>query len=795
MISVSLEVDTQVIDNSGGIMNEMQQIGKSPLRKEGPDKVRGSIRYANDDHAAHMLHGALKTSPHAYAKIIKIDYSEALKQPGVKAVITGEDFNQNLGLYLCDKPPIAREVVRYYGEVVAAVVASTYRQACKARDLIKVEYEVLKPVLSPEEALADGAPVIHEHMADYSHIPPIHPEPGTNIANRTRIRKGDIETGFKNATHIIETEVHIPPGDHVAMEPRIAIAEIKSSGDIIITSSTQAPFVVKGLMSTFFKIDPGKLVVKALLVGGGFGGKAGIQLEGLAYILSKKVGGRTVKLVNSREEDLVTSPGHIGLSAKVKMGADADGKLTAMELYYAFNSGGYADYAVNVSRAAAISCTGPYRVNNVSCDSLCVYTNLPFATAYRGFGHIEMGFAIESGMELLAKSLHMDPAKFRRINAIKPGDTTPGQSKLNRSTGDLETCLLRVEALLGGNIGEVIKLDEHRVLTKGISGLWKAPAMPTNTDAGAIVTFNADGSVNVHTGVVEIGQGTKTGLTQIAAEMFKLPLDKIHVALEVNTRISPSDWATAASRGLMMAGVALIDACEDAIAQFKQTASEVLRVPPRDLVVADGRVFVADEPEHGLSMSQIALGYVYPNGNAIRGQVIGVGKYIAKGLTDIDPLTGEGHPDLEWTLGAEGVEIEVDLRTYQYKINKAVCCIDVGRVVNPEMARGQIIGGMAMGIGYTVFEGFKWNTRGQISNDSLRDYKIMRMTEAPKYEVEFLESPQYDGPFGARGLGEQSVIGMPGAIANALSRVAGTTVSQIPITPERLWKKAQEVKR
>lgn len=283
--------------------------------------------------------------------------------------------------------------------------------------------------------------------------------------------------------------------------------------------------------------------------------------------------------------------------------------------------------------------------------------------------------------------------------------------------------------------------------------------MPTNTDAGAILTFNGDGSCNIHTGIVEMGQGTKTGLAQIASEALSLPLDKIHLEMDVNTRVSPSDWATAASRGLMMAGNAVLEACEDAVSQIKEVTSQVLRVPATDLVVKKNeRVYVPDEPHHGLNVSEVALGYVYPNGNAIYGQIIGKGRYIAKNLTDIDQETGAGHPDLEWTLGAEGVEIDVNIRTGKYKIRKAVCCIDVGKVVNPQMAHGQIVGGMAMGIGYTTMEGFKLNSRGQISNDTLRDFKIMRFSDAPQYEVKFIETPQQDGPFGARGLGEQSVI-------------------------------------
>lgn len=763
-------------------------IAKSSLRKESLEKVNGQVIYGNDIISPQKLHAAVKVSPHAYAKIEKIHMETAQNSVGVKAILIGDDFNTNLGLYLCDKPPIAKGYVKHHGEVVALVIADTYENASRARDLIKVEYEVLKPILSPMEALSEGAPLIHPDMSTYSHISPIHPEPGTNIANRTKIRKGDIDHGFEKSIHIAEVDVEIPPGDHVAMEPRVAIAEIRKNGEVYIISSTQAPFVVKGLMSTFFNIPPGNLVVKAPMLGGGFGGKAGIQLEGLAYLASLKVGGRPVKLVNTREEDLLTSPGHIGLQARVKIGVDAQYKIQAMALDYHFNSGAYADYAVNISRAAAISCTGPYYVPNIRCDSLCVYTNMPFATAYRGFGHIEMAFAIERAIDELAKKVNVDPYEIRRLNGVKKGDTTPVQSLLAESTGDIAACFDKVNEVLGGDIDKVVRTGKHLIRAKAITGLWKAPAMPTNTDAGAILTFNSDGSCNLNTGVVEIGQGTKTGLAQIASEMLGLPLEKVHVQMEVDTRISPSDWATAASRGLFMAGNAVVEACEDAMVQIKEIASQVLRVPPHELVIKNERVYLEEDIECGLALSQVVLGYVYPNGNAIYGQVIGRGRYIARHLTDIDKDTGEGHPDLEWTLGAEGVEIELDERTGRYKILKAVCCIDVGRVINPQIARGQIVGGMAMGISYTTMEGFSFNDRGQVQNSALRDYKIMRIDDAPEYEVYFIETPQLDGPFGARGLGEQSVIGMPGAVSNALSRALGTSMNQIPITPEKLLK-------
>ena len=303
-----------------------------------------------------------------------------------------------------------------------------------------------------KEALAPGAPLIHEKMETYARVPAMHPEPGSNIANRTKIRKGDVEAGFARAEVIVEQEFAFPPGDHVAMEPRAAIAEILADGTVVIRSATQAPFVVRNLMSIFFKLSPGKIVIVAPPIGGGFGGKAGIQLEALAYLLSKSVGGRPVRLVNSREQDILSSPGHIGLESKVRIGAMKDGTLVAMDLLHHFDSGAYADYAVNVSRAGAIACTGPYRVPNVRADSLCVYTNHPFATAYRGFGH-ETIIPIERALDTLAAKLGMDPVELRILNAIRPGDTSPTQSLMDDSTGDLPECLRRAAKMINWDQG------------------------------------------------------------------------------------------------------------------------------------------------------------------------------------------------------------------------------------------------------------------------------------------------------------------------------------------------------
>ena len=768
-------------------MSDFRYVGKTYRRRDGPDKVTGRLKYVADHNPPGLLHAAVLTSPHAHARIVEIDTSAAEKAPGVRAVVTGEDFPILLGLYLGDTPPLAQGKVRHFGEPVAAVIAATLPEARAALDLIEVTYDPLPTVSSPSAALEPDAPILHEEMDDYVHIPPIHPEPGSNVANRTKIRKGNVDAAFDEAAAVVEVTVSFPPADHAAMEPRAATAEIKADGTVVITSTTQAPFVVRNLMSIFFEIPPGKIVIHAPPIGGGFGGKAGIQLEGLAYLLSRTVGGRPVRLVNTREEDMVSSPGHIGLEATVKLGAAEDGEFVALDADYRFDSGGYADYAVNISRAGAISATGPYNIPNVRADALCVYTNHPFATAYRGFGH-EINFAIARAIDELAAALEMDPVDLHVRNAIQEGDLSPTQSVMDPNTGDLAACVRKAAEMIDWDEGARVQVDEHTVRAKGLAGFWKSPAMPTNTDAGAVLTFNEDGSVNLSTGIVEIGQGTYAGLIQIVAEALQMDPELVHVAFEVETRRSPHDWATAASRSLFMAGRAALEAVDDVKRQLKQIASAPLRCPPEALEVAEGWVRVRDDPAHRLSLSDVALGHMYPDGSATGGQVIGRGNYISRWLTDIDAETGEGHPALEWTIGAEAVEVEVDLRDGAYRVLKAVSAMDVGKVINPDLARGQVVGGMTMALGGATSEGFIFDSRERVRNAVLRDFKLPRIDDAPEFDVAFIETPQGDGPYGARGLGEQGVLGIYGAVSNAISRAIGQPMNDLPITPEKIWR-------
>ena len=775
-------------------MNPASHLGTSPVRTDAPAKVRGTLRYTDDLIRPGTLQAAVLFSPLAHAEIKKIETAAAAAAPGVRGVFTGADWPDVLiGLYMGDKPPLARGKVRYHGEPVAVVVADDEASALNALRLVKVEYAPLPALGSPREALAPGAPILHPDMARYARIPDILPEPGTNVANRTKIRKGDPAQAFAAAEVVVESECSFPPGNHVAMEPRVAIAEYGADGRLEIDSSTQSPFEVRNLLARALGMPERRIVVRAGPIGGGFGGKAGIMLEPLAALLAMRFPGRPVRLANTREADLLSSPGRPGLQARVRLAARADGTLLGADIEFLFDSGGYADYAVNVSRAAAISCTGPYNVPHVKTDSLCVYTNHPFATAFRGFGHIELSYATERAMDLLAERLRMDPADLRLKNAIRRGDLTPTGAPMDENTGDLPACLAKVrERLAWDSAPHRAVQPDGKIRAKGISCFWKAPAIPTFTDAGAVLYFAEDGSATLGTGVIEIGQGAHEGLRMLVAEALKTDLDRVHVTRAVDTDRSPHDWATAASRSLFMAGRAALEAVADAVAQIRRTAAVPLQCQPEDLEVAGGRVFVRAEPARFLPLEKVVLGYVYPNGNAIGGPVVGRGRYITPDLTGLDPETGAGKPWLEWTLGAEGVEVEVDPADGAIRVLKAACCMDVGKLVHPALARGQAVGAMAMGIGYSLCEGFVFDARQVVQNGSLRDYKILRYGEEPEYFVDFVETPQHDGPYGLRGLGEQGIVGMPGCLSQAASLAVGAQLTELPMTPEVLWKNMQE---
>ncbi|OAA93998.1 xanthine dehydrogenase family protein molybdopterin-binding subunit [Clostridium coskatii] len=768
----------------------MTGIGANIPRKEAFDKVTGAAKYTDDTLLPGILHAKILTSRYAHAKIKSIDISEARKSMGVQAVIAGNYFPVLCGAVIEDRPPIAREKVRYYGEPVAVVIANSEQQAMEALKLIKVEYDKLPVVNSISDALKQNAILVHENLDQYKHaVKDVYPEQNTNISDRIQIRKGDVVNGWAQSEVIAEGSFSLPQSDHIAMETRNARAQIMPDGRVIIYTSSQGPYSVKKLLSKYYNIPEGNIIVKVPFVGGGFGGKAPMQLEIIAYLASKAVGGRLVRIANSREDDIKTSPCKIGVEAELKIGATKDGIIKALEATYRVDGGAYADIGPRMAKAIAVDCSGPYNIENIWCNSICVYTNHTYATSYRGFGHTEYTFCIERMIDKLAAKLGIDALELRIKNAIKPGQYTPTQVKTTISNiGNLLDCLTKLKKLTKWDEGQVIKTGEGMIKAKGIGCFWKTSDSPTNAVSGVFLSFNTDGSINLNSGAVEIGPSSKTTLAQILAEKLKMDVGRIHVMMGVNTQVSPEHWKTVASMTTFMAGKAVLRAAEDLIKQLKSLAAVVMKCPPEDLEIAEEKVYLRQDPEIYVSFKDLVYGYKYPNGLSVEGQILGRGSYIMNHITDIDKETGKGKPGPAWTVGAQAVEIEYDPTKFTYRLLKAVTVIDAGKVINPKTSRGLIMGGINMGFGLATREAFIYDADGKLETTTLRTYKPMRFGENPEYIIEFVETPQVDAPFGARGFAEHGIIAIPAAFANAISHAANHEFDKLPITPEVIWK-------
>lgn len=773
---------------------EYKHIGKSYPRLDADEKITGQARYVADISLPGMLHAKILTSPYAHARIKKINIEKAKALEGVVTVLTGQDLDYNVGLYLVDKRILAREKVRYQGEPVAAVAAESLEIAEQAVRLIEVEYEPLKPILDVEEAFNERENLVHPDLGNYSYLKAaFNPQPGTNICHVTKIRKGDIEKGFEDADLIVEREYTNPSVQHVPMETHGAIVQWGISDKVVIYTSAQSPFTVRNLFSLTFKIPHQNVRVIVPYVGGGFGGKAGIHLEPLVACLSKASGGRPVKLIATREEEFNTLPCRCGLKFKIKTGLKKDGKITAQKLILLWSAGAYADYAVNVTRASGYSAAGPYYYENLYIDSFAVYTNQVFGTAYRGFGHVELFWGLERHMDFCAKNLNMDPYEFRKKNLLKSGHTTATGEIVTDSTGSIEKCLDAVIKEIGWNGNKSIEdrkkeIAKGRVRGKGFAVLHKAPAMPTNTSSSCVIKMNENGSVILNISAIDYGAGTYTPMAQIIAEELDIPMSKIQVAFETDTDRDPYDWQTVASRFTPMGGRAVVNACNDLKKKMAEVAAQVFNCSPEDFIFMDEKVIMKNNPEKFIQYDKLATGFVFPNGNAIGGPLIGVGVYIAEGLTHIDKETGKGLPAFNWTYGAHGVDVEVDIETGEYSVLKIVSAFDVGKVMNYASLKGQVIGGIVQGLGTAMCERYVYDKEGILLNKTFTDNKIPTAKDIPlEFVPIFIETEHDKGAYGARGAAEHPMISVAAAIGNALRDALDIELTSMPIRAEDVW--------
>ncbi len=769
-------------------------IGVNVPRVDALEKTIGAAKFADDlQFGPGLLHARIKRSAHPHALIKRIDASKALALPGVKAVATGADTPGYIGLYLQDRHIFCRDRARYVGDPVAGVVAVSEAIAEQALELIEVEYEPLPPVFDPEYGASPEAPLLHPDLGKYEVANFIFPEPGTNIANHFRIRKGDVEAAWPLCAKIIERTYRIPHVQHVPIEPHTAIAQVSESGKVTLWASSQSPFAQRNLIAKALGLSQANVQVIAPYVGGGFGSKAGVSMEALAVVMAMKVRGRPVKLRLTREEEFYTTFVRQGLVAHFKMGCDSEGRLLAMENRFYWDGGAYTEYGVNMTRAAGYSSSGPYYVPNVKTDSYCVYTNHPVGGPMRGFGMPEMHAGLEQCIDELAHAMGMDPVQFRKINCIKTGQTLVTGMTMH-PTG-LSECLEKAAEAIGWGRKDPPSAPNKR-RGKGIALMWKAPAMPPNAGSSAKVSLNEDGTVTVSIGGQEIGQGSFTIAAQIAAAALGVPYEWVRVVNTLDTDTSPYEWQTVASRLTWSMGNAIRAAALDARRQILELVAKAWSENPEDLDIIDGKV-ISYKSEEAISLKNIVVyGISLPDDQGwIGGPILGRGNFMPTYVTGLDPETGQGpRAVVHYTTGAQAVEVEVDMETGKVEVIRGVAAFDVGKAINPNMVKAQIEGGLVQGISTALFEKLALKD-GVVQNSSFVDYRIATSADAPRnIQAIIVEVPQDDGPWGARGIGEHSMVPTIPAIANAIYDAIGIRIPEPPFTSEKVYLMMQDAK-
>lgn len=772
-------------------------VGVSVPRVDGVKKVTGAAKYVGDMKWPRMLYAKCVKSPYAHAKIVSIDVSAAKALKGVHDVITGDYYTKRGGLYLEDKNFLAVNTVKFYGEPVVAIAAETPEIAEEACDLVKVEYEPLPVINNPMEGMAKDAILIHPELHTYKVVPIFHPQAHTNISHHHIIRKGDADAAFKYAEehpdeyYITEHEYHVPHVQHTPIENHVAVAQYEPDGKCTVWASCQSPYAVRQALSATFDIPLNKMRIISPYVGGGFGAKAGTTIEGIIIPLAMHCKGRPVMMEYTREEEFVNSYLRQGVYTKIKTAVrKSDGKFLAVQNNFYWDGGAYTEYGVNIVKASGFASTGPYEFDNVKTDAYCVYTNNPVGGPYRGFGMCEIHFGIEQNIDEVAKEIGMDPIEIRRVNGLAPGKST-GTGEIMKSCGFLEAL---------DQVAAAIEYDKpcdkpsapNKVRGKGIAGGWKSPSQPTNAGSAAIIRMNEDGTFFLMTSGHDIGQGSDTALIQIAAEVLCCDPSKFTIRTG-DTDHTPYEWQTVASRITYCAGNATKLAAEDLKEKLLDLAQIKLGYIKRELYLEDGWIINRNHPESRMPMSDLALGLAFEDGSGYGGPAIGVGTFTLPNNINYDPATGYSpKPAAFWTTAAAGAEVEIDTETGVIEVKKMVESCDPGHIVNPELYKAQVEGGMMQALGTVLFEELKLKD-GKVLNKSFVDYKIPTIDNTPETFIAMgVEHPEETGPYGARGIGEPAMVPGAPAIANAIYNATGCRFTEMPITPEKMLKALQE---
>ncbi len=801
-----------VITEAERAQKALAVVGKPIPKADAGEKVIGRSEYMQDFALPGMLHGKILYSTRAHAKILSIDTTEAEKLPGVKAVLTGYNSTEIRFGLLKDNMALKKDRVRSYRDEIAAVAATTPEIAAAALELIKVEYEDLPAVFDPEEAMKEGAPLIHE----------TNPKGEPNTDNRLRlpwkISAGDIEAGEAASAYTVEGDFETGWVTHCCMGTAGCVATFDTRENLTMYSITQIPSMAKADFQEALKAMGirGKVRVVNTTVGGGFGSKLDTYaFEYIAILLAHRTR-RPVKMLFDREEEFFATSPRQPVRAHIRIGCDAQGKLTFRDIFLLLDNGAYTSWGATTPTVMMMPATSLYEVPNVRFRATCVYTNNTYSQAMRGYGTPQLTFALESAMDMLAEKAGLDPYDLRLMNANHPNTETPQGFKV--TTCGHVACLEAVadkldwashraaRAAAGGDGGAAGPTGSggSAVVSTGtaagaagdgapipgkpskVRGMGLACLMHVGGGAkiyksdgcGTLIKVDYFGNVDVYSGSMDIGQGLDTILRQIVAETLGTTTDKINVIIG-DTDVCPWDVGVHASRSTFIAGNSALGAAEQVKAQILTVAADLLEVPVESLDLYGGKVTCADDPEKNTAIDKILRKAHF----ASAGNTMFMAAHFYEPPTDFMGGDFKGNNSMTYTWGCHGVEVEVDTQTGQVEIVRYVAAHEVGRAINPLLVKGQIYGAALQGVGFALAEEMIYD-QGKLLNANFRDYKMLTAMDSLPVEPIIVEDPDAAGPYGAKGIGEPGLVPAAPAIANAIYDAVGVRMQKLPIKSE-----------
>ena len=701
--------------------------------------------------------------------IIKALYlEEALKVPGVIGILTSKHIpgERLYGLINRDQPLLAQDKVRFKGEAIALIASEDDEAAEKALARIRVSYRELTPVFNPEDSLRNNAPLIHEKG---------------NLLHKRVIKRGDVENALAHSSVRIKRRYETPLLEHSYLEPDAGAGYVDNDGTFVIYASTQNPHYDQKEISRILDMDERWIRVIQAATGGGFGSKLDLNVQGFIALALYHFK-RPVRMAYGREECYMATSKRHPLIIDLETGVGVSGRLTAMRARIVCDTGAYASYGMAVATRSAVHVTGPYRIPNVDIESVAVYTNNPVAGAMRGFGAPQVAFAYESQMDEMAKALRMDPLQFRFINAFEQGSVTATGQPLVESVGIKDTF-----KSVGPYYSEACEIWKRnspsgRSRGVGVGAMWYGIGNTgVKNPASAMIEMDRKGRITLYTGAADIGQGSTTVLTQVAAETMGVDISAIKQVV-ADTSVTPNAGATSASRQTYISGNAVQLAARKLVDALLEEASVLLEAPKEDLYISKDQVKHVRDPIREATLSEIAAA-IYSRGR----DLIFDGTFDPS-TTPLDPDTGQGVPYATYAFASQVALVEVDMETGQVYVKEIVAAHDVGKAINPLNVEGQIEGGVAMGLGFALMEEY---IPGKTI--SMSEYHIPTAMDVPEVIPIIIENEEPSGPFGAKGVGEPALIPTAPAIINAIADALGKRIYKLPAKPERVWNAIKSV--